>query len=524
MSVVALVLLLFAATAVLRLVADRAGIPLPTLLVLGGLCVAFIPGLPRLVLDPQTIFLIFIPPLLFWASLTTSLRDLKRNFRSITLLAVLLVLGTIGVVARVAHALLPELPLAICFVLGAIVSPPDAIAVTASTRKLSLPRDMLVILEGESLMNDATALVAYQIALTAAVTGTFSLSHASIEFVLTGAGGIAIGLAAGWCVGWVRLHMTRSSVVENTFSLLSPFIAYIPADELGCSGVLAVVAMGLYFGRAGTRVVTAETRLQGTAMWEMLSFLLEGLIFIFIGLQLPQVIHALDAGAIERLLGVSLAIVAAMILCRMLWIFPGAYLPRWIDGRLGRAKPSYPPWRHVLFGGWAGIRGGDSLVIALALPYVGLHGAPLPGRDAIIFITFIVILITLVVQGLTLAPLVRLLGIVGGNEEAAEEQKARITSVRAGSEALEELTRTDRGGAETTAELRKMAAYELARLAGSSAATPAHLQLRLAIIAAEREALISMRDRNEISDPVMRRLLREFDHEEVLLHQRYAQV
>src|SRR5271167_4443251 len=202
MSVIALILLLFAATAGLRLLADRTHIPLPTLLVLGGLAVAFIPGLPPLTLDPQAIFLIFIPPLLFWASLTTSWRDLKRNLRSITLLAVWLVLVTMSVVAVVAHALLPELPWAVCFVLGAIVSPPDAVAVTASTRRLSLPRTTLVILEGESLMNDATALVAYQIALAAAVTGTFSLSHASLELVLTGAGGIAIGLAMGWCLGW----------------------------------------------------------------------------------------------------------------------------------------------------------------------------------------------------------------------------------------------------------------------------------------------------------------------------------
>jgi monovalent cation/hydrogen antiporter len=522
MSVIALVLLLFAATAGLRLLADRAGVPLPTLLVLGGLGVALIPGLPHLVLDPDTIFLIFIPPLLFWASLTTSLRDLKRNLRSITLLAVWLVLATMSVVAVVTHALLPQLPWAICFVLGAIVSPPDAIAVTASTRRLSLPRNMLVILEGESLVNDATALVAYQIALTAAVAGTFSLAHAGVEFLLTSGGGIAIGLATGWCVGWVRTKMARSSVVENTISLLSPFIAFIPANALGCSGVLAVVAMGLLFGRRGPRLLTAETRLQGTAMWEMLTFLLEGLIFILIGLQLPQVVHALAPGAIARLVEVSVAVATAMIVTRILWMFPGAYVPRWVDRRLGRGKPRYPPWRHILFTGWAGIRGGDSLVIALALPYAVARGGPLPGRDAIIFITFVVILITLVVQGLTLAPLIRLLGIVGGKEEAAEEHHARTASIRAGAEALERMEAKGRREIETAAALRKSAANKLERLSSSSSAPPAHFPLRLAMIAAEREAVIALRDRNEISDPVMRRLLREFDHEEVLLHQRYG--
>lgn len=523
MSVIALVLLLFAATAGLRLLADRARIPLPTLLVLGGLCVAFIPGLPRLVLDPQTIFLIFIPPLLFWAALTTSLRDLKRNLRAITLLAVWLVLATMFVVAVVVHALLPQLPWAICFVLGAIVSPPDAVAVIASTRSLSLPRDTLVILEGESLVNDATALVAYQIALAAVVTGTFSVAQAGIELLVTGAGGIAIGLAAGWCVGWVRLHMRRSSVVENTLSLLSPFIAFIPADELGCSGVLAVVAMGLFFGRRGPRVVTAETRLQGTAMWEMLTFLLEGLIFILIGLQLPQVVQALDKGAVARLVGVSCAVAAAMIAIRMVLIFPGAYLPRWVDRQLGRATTPYPPWRHLFFGGWAGIRGGDSLVIALALPYVALRGAPLPGRDAVIFITFVVILITLVVQGLTLAPLIRVLGIAGGKEEEAEERHARSTSIRAGAEALERIAAAEPSALQTTTQLRELVAENRAGLNSLvSPSSSALLRARLAMIAEQREAVIALRDRNEISDDVMRRLQQEFDHEEVLLHQRYG--
>ncbi len=520
MSVIALVLILFAATAGLRLLADRSGVPLPTLLVLGGLCVAFMPGLPPLALDPETIFLIFIPPLLFWASLTTSLRDLRRNLRSITLLAVWLVLATMTVVAVVAHAFLPKLPWALCFVLGAIVSPPDAVAVIASTRRLSLPRTTLVILEGESLVNDATALVAYQLALAAAVSGTFSLSHAGVQLVLTSVGGIAVGLATGWCVGWVRAHMPRSSVVENTISLLSPFIAFIPANEIGCSGVLAVVAMGLFLGRRGPRVVTAATRLQAIAMWEMVTFLLEGLIFIFIGLQLPQVIHALDAGAVASLVGVSVAVAAAMIVTRILLMFPGAYLPRWIDRRLGRASTPHPPWRHLLFAGWAGIRGGDSLVIALALPYVGLHGTPLPGRDAVIFITFIVILITLVVQGFTLAPLIRLLGIVGGTEEIDEERQARTTSVRAGAKALEDFVAKGGDSSETALEMRKSAAQTLARLTDSATVPSKHLHLRLSMLAAEREAVIAMRDRNEISDAVMGRLQREFDHEEVLLQQR----
>jgi NhaP-type Na+/H+ or K+/H+ antiporter len=220
---------------------------------------------------------------------------------------------------------------------------------------------------------------------------------------------------------------------------------------------------------------------------------------------------------------VSVAVVAAMILIRILWMFPGAYLPRWIDRRLGRTPTRYPPWRHLLFTGWAGIRGGDSLVIALALPYAGSHGTPLPGRNAIIFITFTVIFITLVVQGLTLAPLIRLLGIVGGKEEAAEEHRARAASIRAGADALEHITVKRAHETEMATELRKAAIHKLERLERPASSTPAYPRLRLAMIAAEREVVIGMRDRNEISDAVMRRLQREFDHEEVLLHQRYGE-
>jgi len=513
MSAITLILLLFAVVAGLRFFADRTGIPLPSLLVLGGLGVALTPGLPHLVLDPDTVFLIFIPPLLFWSSIRTSLRDLRRNLRAITLLAVALVIATIGVVARTTHALLPDLPWAVCFVLGAIVSPPDAVAVIASTRRLRLPRDMLVILEGESLVNDAAALVAYQIALAAVVSGTFSIPRAGAELLFTGAGGIAIGLATGWCVGWLRMHMTRSSLVENTISLLSPFIAFIPANALGCSGVLAVVAMGLFFGRKGPRLLTPQTRLQGTAMWEMLTFLLEGLIFILIGLQLPEVVRALEPGTFGKLIGVSLAVAAAMIVTRMVLVFPGAYLPRWFHRWARSDKSPYPPWRHLLFTGWAGIRGGDSLIIALALPFAVSGGSGFPGRNAIIFITFVVILVTLVIQGFTLSPLIRVLGIVGDDVEDQELAKARSASANAGARALDRLE-AEGGAARLVAELRRMS---MLGSAGPDGATSSLAQLRLHMIAAERNAVITMRDRNEIGDSVMQKLLIEFDHEELIL-------
>jgi CPA1 family monovalent cation:H+ antiporter len=263
--------------------------------------------------------------------------------------------------------------------------------------------------------------------------------------------------------------------------------------------------------------VSAPTRLQGTAMWEMLSFLLEGLIFILLGLQLPQVVRALEPGSLARLVEVSLTLCAAMIVTRIVWMFLGAYGPRWIEQRLGRPSSPYPPWRHVLFLGWAGIRGSDSLVIALALPYAAVPGAPPETRAVLVFITFVVILVTLVVQGLTLTPLIRLLGIVGGGEERAEEQRARSASLRAGAAALEQLGDAE-GEGEVTAALRRAAAYRLERLNSGHSTPPTYARLRLAMLAAERDAVIGMRDRGEINDAVMRRLQQEFDHEELLLH------
>ncbi|MFI4914681.1 MAG: Na+/H+ antiporter [Steroidobacterales bacterium] len=530
MSVVPLILILFAATAGLRAVAERLAVPLPTLLVLGGLALALFPGLPRLPLDPDTIFLLFVPPLLFSAALTTSLRDLRRNLRAILLLAVVLVLATIVVVAAAAHALVPNLSWPMCFVLGAIVSPPDAVAVTAVTRRLRLPRNLLTVLEGESLVNDATALVSYQIAVAAAATGAFSLPRAGAQLLMTGAGGLAVGLVAGWCIGWVRRHMRPISVVENTVSLLTPFIAYLPASALGVSGILSVVATGLYLGRRGPHVVSAATRLQGAAMWEMVIFLLEGLIFIFIGLQLPQVVQSLDGGSLRPLVIRSALIGVVMIAFRIAWVFPSAYLPRWLANKFG-GKENYPPPRAVLFLGWAGIRGGDSLVIALALPLMAANGMPLAGRNAVIFITFMLILITLVVQGFTLAPLIRLLHLHASHEDDAEEFKARTAGLRAGITLLDRLAAQRAVEPALAAELKQRAERRLQNLhagqtgeedvAGNEGFS-SYAPLRMALLAAERETIVRMRDDNEISDSVMRRLQSELDHEEMLLRGREA--
>lgn len=525
MSIVSLVLLLFAATAGLQLLSERYAIPLPSLLVLGGVALALIPNLPRGALEPETIFLLFVPPLLYWAALTTSLRDLKRNLRPILLLAVVLVLETMVVVAAVAHALLPSLSWPMCFALGAIVSPPDAVAVTAITRRLHLPRTLLVVLEGESLINDATALVAYQLAVAAATTGQFSLPHAGLQLVLMSIGGLAVGLLTGAAIGWVRRHIGGAPAVENTVSLLSPFIAFMPADALGFSGVLSVVAAGLYLGRRGPRVISAETRLQATAMWQIVTFLLEGLIFIYIGLQLPVVVQSLDRGALRTLVLDSCLIVAAMVVFRMLWMFVGGWLPRlW-----RRHREQWPSWRALLFAGWAGIRGGDSLVIALALPYLNAGGGRLAGREQVIFITFMIILLTLVVQGFTLRPAIRLLGLRDGGELDGEQRRARRLVLEAAANALQEAARAPDADAAVTHELQRLLRHRLAHVDATAdpdaeengAQLPPHARLRLSMIAAERRALIDLWDRGDIGDDVLRSLQAELDHQEVLLHRRY---
>jgi CPA1 family monovalent cation:H+ antiporter len=283
MQTLDLILLLLGLAALLELTARRIGIPRPVLLVVGGLALALVPGLPRVELDPEVVFLIFIPPLLYRAAITTSLRDFRRNLRPILFLAIILVLSTVFVVAAVARALTPEFTWASAFVLGAIVSPPDAVAAVAVMRRLGAPQRLVSILEGEGLVNDATALVCFRVAMLAAVTGSFSVQDAASRFLAAAAGGVGIGLAVGWIIAQIRRRI-RAPLVENTISLLTPFIAYIPADQLGVSGVLAVVTVGLYLGRLAPSLLSPATRIRAVDMWDMVEFLLEGLVFVLIGL------------------------------------------------------------------------------------------------------------------------------------------------------------------------------------------------------------------------------------------------
>jgi monovalent cation/hydrogen antiporter len=532
-----LVVILLAVSAALRLVARRLRVPHPVLLVLAGLALVFMPGLPRVEFEPDALFIVFVPPLLYWASLTSSVRDFRAQFWPIARYGTLVVVLTMAAVAAVAHALTPEVTWAAAFTLGAIVSPPDPVAAIAVLRTIGADRRLTTILEGEGLVNDATALVAYRVAIAAAVTGSFSLPRAALGFLLTGTGGVVVGLGIGWLVGQVRIRVRGFPVVENTISLLTPFFAYLPAEWLGLSGVLSVVAVGLYLSRTGPRIVPAATRVQAESMWVMLKFILESLVFILVGLELPSVLQALRTYPLGTLLLYAALVTATVIAVRIVYTLIGGSLIRRSYRKADDERR--PSWRQIGFLGWAGMRGGDSLVIALAVPMLTAAGRPFPARDLIIFLTFSVILVTLVLQGPTLAPLIRWWGLTE-IESGTEEAHARRVMAEAGLRRLEaEATRdgVDRATArylEATyrrrvqrwsardRERHGQADEDHARLAGidggrAEQLASAYRTLRTAMIEGEREALIRLRDQGVIGDDVLRRIQRDLDLETMLI-------
>jgi CPA1 family monovalent cation:H+ antiporter len=523
-SFLELLILLIAVAGALRILAQRWGVPHPVLLVLGGLGVALIPGLPQPNIDPELLFVIFVPPLLYWSALTISLRELRAFLGPIVRLATGLVIVTMCAVAAVVHFLAPMVGWPEAFVLGAIVSPPDPVAASAVLRPLGAPRDVTTILEGEGLINDATALVAYRLAVAAVVAGSFSFWHAAASFALTGLGGIAVGLITGRLIVFVRTHMPHVVVVENALSLLSPFIAYLPADALHVSGVLSVVTMGVYLGTQGPRVVAPATRLQAGAMWSMVTFLLESLIFMLVGLELPRVIVALRSHSLTQLVAIVLATTAVCIVVRFVWVFISLYVGGDRRGGKSRRTGKTARWKKPFFIAWAGLRGADSLVIALALPLTIHGGAPFPSRDLIIFATFGVIFMTLVVQGLSLAPLVRKLGLEEDGSVAKEERLARITMADAALESLKEISKSEKVPPDVVEKLREE--YRHRRLAAEQTHAPqkrsgfdaaAYRALRRRLQEAERAELLRLAEAGKIGGDVMQHVQREQDLRDLLL-------
>ncbi|MGZ3673513.1 MAG: Na+/H+ antiporter [Ktedonobacterales bacterium] len=518
MQSVELVLGLMVMVVALVTIARKLALPYPVLLVGGGLALGFVPGLPSVALQPDLVFLLFLPPLIFRDALTASFHDLRANLRAIWLLAVVLVLVTTAVVAVVAHAAIPQISLAQGFVLGAIIAPTEVVPAMVILERLGVPRRVSTVVEGEGLINDATAIVVYGVAVTAVLTGTFSMWQAGLRFLFVSIGGIIVGLAAGWCVGQVRRRLSDPPV-ENTISLLSPFAAYVPAAALGVSGVLAVVTIGLYLGRLGPRVVSAQARLQAGAMWDIVVFLLNGLIFILIGLQLHSVIGGLSAFGMTRLVWYGVLVSLTVMLVRLVWVFATTYLPQALSERERESSP-YRAWRHVFVVGWTGMRGIVSLAVALSLPEA------FPQRQLLLFLTFCVIFATLVVQGLSLPMVIKRLGVADDGIAEREENKARYKASMAALARLDALATEDNAPQDLIDHLR--AHYQEksqrfgARYHGTTneqdeAQAKRSQRIERELIAIERDTLIDLRNRGVINDEVMRRVQLDLDLEVVRL-------
>jgi monovalent cation/hydrogen antiporter len=510
---------LLLAVATLVTLARVMSVPYPIFLVLGGLAIAFVPGIPEIELEPELVLLIFLPPLLYSASFFASLRDLRRNVGTISLLSVGLVLLTCCAVAVCVHAVIPGMSWPAAFVLGAIVSPTDPVAVTAIAGRIGIPRRVVTVTEGESLINDATAITAYRVAVVAVTAGTFSVLDAGGEFLLGAAGGVAIGLAVGWVVAFVRERLDDPPV-EITISLLTCYAAYLPAEQLDLSGVVAAVTVGLYMGSQTSRVTNAQVRMQGFAVWQILTFLLNSFLFVLIGLQLPQILDELREAdyATMTVIGYGLLVSAVVVVARIVWVYGFTYVP----GGLASRQEVQPG--NVALIAWMGMRGAVSLAAALALPTATDAGTPFSERPLILFLTFCVILFTLVVQGLSLPLLARVVRVEDDDGEEHEENKARKLTARAALDRLELLAEEEWTRNDTIERMQGLYRYRYNRFAARfseeadgdaiEARTSDYLRIVASVLEAQRETLEELRRDGAISSDVMRRVERELDLEE----------
>ena len=513
------VIMLLVAVIALVTIARRVLIPYPIFLVLGGLALSLFPRMPVIRLDPDIVFVIFLPPILWSAAYFTSLRDFRANLRPISFLAFGLVLATTATVAAVARAIIPGFGWPAALALGAIVSPPDAVAATAIARKLRIPHRVVTILEGESLINDAAALVLYRSAVAAAMAGGFVLGSAALQFVITAAGGVLIGLVVGY-LARQALRVTDDSVAHTAITLLAPYAAWIVAERTHTSAVLACVAGGVYVRQAFSAIVPPITRIQSRAVWDLLLFILNGAVFILIGLQLSGIRDVARPGGFSRLLWYGLLVSLTAIAVRLVWVPIGTMITRVVNRLLRRSEP-IPPWREVALVSWTGMRGIVSLAAALALPETTTSGAPFPFRDEIIVLTFSVILSTLVVQGLTLTPLIRTLRLAADQTLELEEAHAREHAASAALARLDQLAGAPDAHPESIDRLRAVYTQRVQRSSpirtghddGSGALRAAARRIRYETLTAERLAIIALRDQGIVSDEVLHRLEQELDVE-----------
>lgn len=518
-------LLLVAAGAIaVAAVARRKGWPAPLLLVLAGLALS--PFLPSAELDPELVLYVFLPPLLYSAALDSSYLNLRDVKRPVALLSIGLVLFTTFVIGMVVHLLVPALPMAAAFALGAIVAPPDAVAAVAVGRRLGLPRRALTILIGESLFNDATALTAYRVAIGAVVGGSVDMVHATGEFLYAAVGGVLIGLILAFALAWI-LERTRDSLVETTVMLITPFGAYLAAESVHTSGVIAVVIVGLYLGHRMHRRGFG-TRLVSDAVWKVTDFFLESIVFALIGLQLVPILHELKGRSAWQLIGFALAVFLATVLARFVWVFPAAYLQSYLIKGVPR-----PSAKQIVIVGWAGMRGVVSLAAAFAIP-VSIAGNAFPERDLLLFLTFTTVIGTLLVQGLSFPWLIRKLRVTSEQERYEDnlsEASAQQAALTAGLERLDRLVAEEGEPDEIQRDVieqlraksqrRALTAWE--RLGGGTgqdgSETPSvyYRRLRTAMLEAEREVFVRLRDERRLEDEVMRRVMADLDFEEALL-------
>ena len=487
--------------------------PVPILLVLGGVAMGFVPGLPQVSLPPDVVLVAVLPPLLYSGAFFTSLRELRRNKRPISLLAFGLVGATMAVVGVAAHEWM-HLSWPVAFTLGAIVSPTDALAATEITSRLGAPRRIVSLIEGESLVNDGTALVLYKAAVGAVVGGTFSLLDTSGRIVLNVIGGIAVGLAVGYVVRQVRRRLDDPPV-EVALAVLSGYLAYLPAVAIGVSGVLAAVTVGVYMGWHTPELTNERTRLVGDSFWNIFVFLVNALLFVLVGLQLRAIVNALSGLSSARLAGYAALVCVAVVATRIAWVPVAAYLPRVLSRRIRENDP-YPPWQWLAIISWAGMRGAVSLVAALALP------TNFPDRQLIIFLTFAVIVATLVVQGLTLPGLIGLLKVHDDGAAEREDAKARIKAAEAALARLEELVADGAVREDTAERLRGAFSFRANRFRARfdeeddgaiEERSIAYQRVMRELIGAEQSALIALRNRRAIDDNVMQRVQRDLDLE-----------
>ncbi|PZT68583.1 Na+/H+ antiporter [Streptomyces sp. SW4] len=517
-------LLLVAGSAAIAAAGRRTPVPAPLLLVAAGLAVSYVPGVPDYTLDPHVVLPLLLPPLLHTAATDSSYLDLRAQLRPVALLSVGYVLFATVAVGWAAYALVPGLPLTAALVFGAVVAPPDAVAATAVARRLGLPSRITTILQGESLVNDATAITAFRVALAAAVGEGASWAGGIGEFLLAAVGGVAVGLVLMVPLHWLRTRL-KEPLLQNTLSLLIPFAAYAVAEQVHASGVLAVVVVALHLAHRAWEVDFA-TRLQEDAVWKMVAFVLESSVFALIGLQLPVVLRGLGDYEPGAAAWYAVALFLAVVAARFLWVYPATFLPRMLSARI-RAREENPTWKAPFVVSWAGMRGVVSLAIAFSIPHTVHGGAPFPERDLILFLTFTTVIGTLVVQGVTLPPLIRLLKFPARDERAhtLAEANAQAQASRAAEQRLDELLADERNALpgpladrlRTVLERRRNAVWE--RLGQANPVTgesvdDTYRRLSREMIGAEREVFVRLRDARHIDDEMLRTLLRRLDLEE----------